>query len=216
MQKLLSVNVSLPRQVQHNGETISTGIFKQPVAGRVMLRRTNLDGDGQADLRVHGGPDKAVYAYTFEHYGYWSKELKRDDFAYGQFGENLTVAGMPEDEVFIGDVFRIGGATMQVSQPRVPCFKLGIKMQMPTIIRPFLQSLRVGFYLRVVEEGEVGAGDQIERLQGGAGGISVREVCRLLYFEKADLGAIRDAAQLADLSRDWKELFLNRLETLDK
>jgi MOSC domain-containing protein YiiM len=216
MRKLLSVNVSPPKPVAHGGEMIVTGIFKQPVDGRVMLRRSNLDGDGQADLRVHGGPDKAVYAYTFEHYDYWSRQLKRDDFDYGQFGENLTVTGMPEDEVHIGDVFRIGQATVQVSQPRVPCFKLGIRMQMPTIVKVFLHSLRIGFYLRVLEEGEVAADDDVERLEIGAGQTSVREICRLLYFEKNDNAAIRSAAELADLSLDWKELLLNRWETLGK
>ena len=167
--KLLSVNVSQPKEVLHNGKRIKTGIFKEPVSGRTMMRRLNLDGDGQGDPTVHGGVHKAVYVYTVEHYHYWKQELGRDDLTYGKFGENLTVEGMLEGTVHIGDVFQIGEALVEVSQPRVPCFKLGIKMMDPQIVKPFLQSERVGFYVRVLEEGEVGAGDAIERTEGRRG-----------------------------------------------
>jgi len=128
MMKLLSVNVSQPKEVEHNGKTVTTGIFKEPVTGRVIVRKLNLDGDGQADLKHHGGEHKAVYAYPFEHYAFWRGELDRDDLTPGQFGENFTVEGMLEDEVHIGDVFRVGKALVQVTQPRVPCSKIGLKM----------------------------------------------------------------------------------------
>ncbi len=165
--KLLSVNVSPPKEVAHGGKTVTTGIFKEPVDGRVMLRTLNLDGDGQADLTGHGGIYKAAYAYSVENYDYWKRELGRTDFTFGQFGENLTVEGMLEDEIHVGDVFRAGGALVEVTQPRVPCYKLGIKMGLRGFEKTFLASRRVGFYLRVLEEGEVGADDADER--GGAG-----------------------------------------------
>ena len=167
--KLLSVNVSQPKEVSYNGKRVKTGIFKEPVSGRTMMRRLNLDGDGQGDPTVHGGIHKAVYVYPIEHYHYWKRELSRDDLTYGKFGENLTVEGMLEDTVHIGDIFRIGEALVEVSQPRVPCFKLGMKMRDPQIVKPFLESERVGFYVRVLEEGEVGAGDTIERTKVGRG-----------------------------------------------
>ena len=153
--KLLSVNVSLPREISHKGRTVTTGIFKEPVADRVMLRELNLDGDGQADLIGHGGVYKAAYVYSHEHYDHWAKELGRDDFAFGQFGENLTVEGMLDHDIHVGDRFRIGGALVEVTQPRVPCFKLGIRMGVESFENVLLSSNRVGFYLRVLEEGEV-------------------------------------------------------------
>src|SRR5215204_7170573 len=157
--KLLSVNVSPPAEVVHGGKTVTTGIFKEPVDGRVMLRTLNLDGDGQADLIGHGGIHKAAYAYSVENYEYWKRELGRTDFTFGQFGENFTVEGMLEDAVHIGDVFRVGDALVEVTQPRVPCYKLGLKMGLKGFEKKFLASCLVGFYLRVLEEGEVGVGD---------------------------------------------------------
>jgi len=156
----------MPRELKHNGKTVTTGIFKEPVEGRVNLNAHNLEGDGQADLLVHGGIHKAVYVYPIENYDYWKRELGRTDFPFGQFGENFTVEGMLEDEVHIGDVFRVGeGAVVEVTQPRVPCYKLAIKMESPQFPKMFLASCRVGFYLRVIEEGEVGAGDVFERIK---------------------------------------------------
>jgi len=210
--KLLSVNVSQPKEIIHNGKPVMTGIFKVPVQGRVMLHELNLDGDRQADLRAHGGPYKAVYAYPYEHYATWASELNRDDFTYGQFGENFTVEGMTEDEVHIGDVFRIGTAFVEVTQPRVPCFKLEHKMDIPGFIKPFLKSERTGFYLKVLEEGEVGAGDDIERVQLGAGQMSVRQIHHLLYIDHSDTEAIKQAAKLAALSPGWRESFQKMLE----
>ncbi|MBD0253785.1 MAG: MOSC domain-containing protein, partial [Rubrobacter sp.] len=154
--KLLSVNVSPPKEVTKGDRTVTTGIFKEPVDGRVMLRTLNLDGDGQADLVGHGGIYKAAYAYSVENYDYWKRELGRTDFPFGQFGENFTVEGMLEDEIHVGDVFRAGGALVEVTQPRVPCYKLGIKMGLRGFEKKFLASRRVGFYLRVLEEGDVG------------------------------------------------------------
>ncbi len=172
--RLLSVNVSLPSLVPYGRGMVSTGIFKVPVEDRVALRRLNLDGDGQADLVNHGGPHRAAYAYPVENYEYWARELDRADFAFGQFGENFTVEGMTEDDVHIGDVFRVGGALVEVSQPRPPCFKLGIKMGMPKFPKLFLASGRVGFYVRVLEEGEVGRGDVFERVVAHPERVTVR------------------------------------------
>jgi len=179
--KLISVNVSKPREVVARGRAVTTGIFKAPVAGRVRLGRLNLEGDGQADLRVHGGPDKAVYAYPFENYDYWKRELGRSDLAYGQFGENLTVEGMLEGEVYIGDVFKVGSALLQISQPRFPCYKLGIRMGSSGFPKRFLASGRSGFYLRVLEEGEVGAGDPIELARADPERLTVLEASRISF-----------------------------------
>jgi len=209
--RLLSVNVSLPREVAHGRRTVSTGIFKEPVGGRVMLRRLNLDGDGQADLINHGGPHRAAYAYTVENYDHWRRELGRDDLAFGQFGENFTVRGMPEGEVRVGDVFSVGGALVEVSQPRPPCFKLGIKMGLPTFPKLFLASGRVGFYLRVLEEGKVGAGDEFAFEEGDPGGMPVREVSRLLFFEPENLEGAARALRVRALSPGWRESFEARL-----
>jgi MOSC domain-containing protein YiiM len=205
--KLLSVNVSKPKAVSYNVKTIHTGIFKVPVKGRVVLRKLNLDGDGQADLTVHGGIDKTVYAYPIEHYEYWRRELIRDDLTYGQFGENFTVEGMLEDDVHIGDVFRIGTALVEVSQPRVPCFKLGLKMGIPTFPKQFLASERSGFYLRVLKVGEVGAGDVIERVKVGPKRLTVKAVHHLLYFDSSNLEGIHEVLGVPALAECWRESF---------
>ena len=209
--QILSVNVGRPRQVLYHGRAVMTGIFKEPVEGPVALGRLNLAGDQQADLQVHGGVDKAVYCYPHEHYDYWRRQLDRDDFVLGQFGENLTTRGMLEEDVLIGDVYRIGAARVQVSQPRMPCFKLGIRMDDPSILKPFLQSLRVGFYLRVLEEGEIAAGEPVERVERDESSLSVREVCRLYHFERDDREALRRAADLSALPIEWRNGFLERL-----
>ena len=205
--KLLSVNVSQPKEVSYNGKRIKTGIFKEPVSGRTMMRRLNLDGDGQGDLTVHGGIHKAVYVYPMEHYDYWKHELGRDDLTYGQFGENLTVEGLLEETVHIGDVFRVGEALVEVSQPRVPCFKLGIKMGNPQIVKPFLASERVGFYVRVLEEGKVGAGDTIDRTKVGEGRMTVKEIVHLRHFDNANTEDAERAANLPALTPSWRDAF---------
>lgn len=209
--RLLSVNVSQPKAISYRGKTVRTGIFKEPVKGRVMLRRLNLDGDGQGDLNVHGGPDKAVYVYTVEHYDFWARALGRNDFTFGQFGENFTVEGMPEERIHIGDVFRVGSALVEVSQPRVPCYKLGLKMGSTRFIKQFLASGRVGFYLRVLEEGEVGAGDEIHRVRAGPEQMTIREIVRLAYFDPENVEGTQKAIRISALSPGWREMFEERL-----
>ncbi len=208
--KLISVNVGRPRPVPHEGRVVSSGIFKEPVAGPVFLRRLNLDGDGQADLRVHGGADKAVYAYPFEHYAFWAGELGRHDFSHGQFGENFTVIGLLEDAVCIGDEFQIGEARVQVTQPRSPCFKLGIRMGDDQFVARFAVANRTGFYLRVLQEGRVAAGDAIERVAHDAGSLSVRDVFRLRN-DRGTRAEYERAARLPALSPSWRAVFEQRL-----
>ncbi len=212
MMKLLSVNIAEPHTVFHKYRLVRTGIFKTPVKDRVMIRRLNIDGDGQADLKNHGGEYKAVYTYDIQNYAHWKRELGRDDFAHGQFGENLTTEGMVEDEVCIGDIFRIGGAVAEVSQPRNPCFKLGIRMADEKFVRKFLESGLLGIYLRVIEEGEIGAGDAIERIEAGPERITVREMARLRNFGDDDLELTRRALRISALAPEIKEQFKMRLE----
>jgi len=207
---LISINVGFPREIIHDGRAVSTGIFKAPVAGPVWLGRLNLAGDGQADLRVHGGADKAVYVYPFEHYAFWAGELARNDFSHGQFGENFTTEGLLEDEVSIGDVFRIGVARLQVTQPRSPCFKLGIRMGDENFPARFAKINRTGFYLRVLEEGMVKAGDAIDRVERAAGSMNVREVFRLRHAGGTRAEYER-AARLPGLSPSWHAAFEKRL-----
>jgi MOSC domain-containing protein YiiM len=209
--KLLSVNVSPPREVVNGNKTVKTGIFKEPIDRRVMLGTLNLKGDGQADLVGHGGIYKAAYAYSVENYDYWKRELGRDDFAFGQFGENFTVEGMMEDEVHVGDVFRAGGALIEVTQPRVPCYKLGIKMGLRGFEKKFLASGRVGFYLRVLEEGKVGAGDILDRVRTDPVRMTVREICHLLYFDPENLEGASKALRIRALSPGWRQSFEERL-----
>ena len=210
--KVISVNVGQPREVPWRGKSVRTSIFKEPVAGRVTVRRLNLEGDAQADLRVHGGRDKAVYAYPVEHYAHWQAWLGREEpLPFGQFGENLTVEGLLESEVAIGDRLRAGSALLEVSQPRTPCFKFGIRMGTGRIQKPFLRSGRVGFYLRVLEEGGVAAGDRIERVGRGAGGLTVEEASRLMYLARDDADGARRAAQVEALAPGWREAFQQRI-----
>lgn len=202
--KLRSVNVGLPRTVVFQGREVTTGIVKQPVDATVEVRRTNLAGDGQADLRVHGGEDKAVYAYAFEHYAYWARELARDDLAPGFFGENLTTEGLAEDDVCIGDVFRIGSVRLEVSQPRTPCFKLALRVGIEGFEPRFAASGRLGFYLRVLDEGAIRAGDAIERLARGPQRISVGETFALRYGASPDPARQALAARIPALSPRWR------------
>ncbi|MCH7979030.1 MAG: MOSC domain-containing protein [Acidobacteria bacterium] len=210
--KLLAVSVSMGKEVPYMDKTVTTGIFNEPVSGRVMLRTLNLDGDRQIDLRGHGGPYKAVYVYTMENYEHWKRELGRTDFQIPQFGENFTVEGMTEDKIHVGDVFRVGDALVEVTQPRVPCYRLGIKMGDPKFPKRFLQSCLVGFYLRVLEEGAVGAGDNIEMVRQDPEAMSVRKVCHLYYFDPKNLEECKRAIRIAALSPGWREGFLERLQ----
>ena len=209
--KLLAVNVSLPREITVKGKTVRTGIFKEPVDRRVQVKTLNLDGDGQADLIGHGGEMRAVLVYSFENYAHWGTELGRTDFRFGQFGENFTVDGMLDDEIHVGDRFRIGTAVFEVSQPRVPCYKLAIKMRSEGFYHTLLQSGRPGFYFRVLEEGEVGPGDGIHRLSVHPVGMTVRQMSNLLYLEKDDLDNARRALRVEALSPGWRGSFETRL-----
>ncbi|NUM77435.1 MOSC domain-containing protein [candidate division KSB1 bacterium] len=209
--KLISVNVSLPKEIQYKGETVTTGIFKEPVQGRIRLRELNLEGDGQADLTVHGGVYQAVYVYPFEHYDYWKQKLGRQDLAYGQFGENFTAAEMREDQVHIGDIFRIGNAVVQVTQPRVPCYKLAIKMNLPQFPKLFMASGRTGFYLRVLQEDEVGAGDTIERIEIAPEKMTVQEIFHLAFRDHDNREVLEKASRLRGLSPGWHSMFAERL-----
>src|SRR6202171_3999607 len=197
--KVLSVNVGLPREVIWQGKVVTTGIFKEPIKGPVMLRRLNLDGDGQADLTVHGGATKAVYAYPSEHYAFWRAELPDMDLPWGMFGENFTTEGLLEDAVHIGEKFRIGETEVMVTEPRMPCYKLGIKFGRADIIKRFLASRRTGFYFAVVREGIVGAGDVIKLIGREQQEISVADITRLYGFDRDDVKALRRAIEVEAL-----------------
>ena len=205
--RLLSVNVSQPIAVEIGEQRYHTGIYKRAVAGRLWLGRTQLAGDGQGDMENHGGPNRAVYCYPHEHYAHWSDELARDDFEYGQFGENLTTQGLLENQVCLGDAFQVGEAVIQVTQPRVPCFKLANKLGIPGFAKTFLQANRPGFYARVLEDGSVGAGDTILQVQNDPVGMTVAEVNAALYLDKGDRAAVERALQIKALSPGWRRSF---------
>lgn len=215
--KLVSVNVGLPREVIWNGRSVTTAIFKEPVSGRIRLDRLNLDGDRQADLTVHGGKDKAAYCYPVEHYEYWKRELPRRELPVAVFGENFTTQGLLEDSVHIGDEFAIGSAHVVVTQPRLPCYKLGVRFQADDMVKRFLASGRTGFYFAVIQEGSVGAGDEITSLNRDENAIPVSDITRL-YVAKAysdeDITTLRRALQVTALPESWKAHFRERLRTL--
>jgi MOSC domain-containing protein YiiM len=209
--RLLSLNVARPRLTVYKGTTINTGIFKKPVSGRVRLRTLNFDGDQQADLSVHGGPFKAVYAYPSEHYTYWKHDLPAADLPWAAFGENLTTEGLTEDDLHVGDRFRIGSAEMMVRQPRMPCYKLAAKFQRDDIVEKFLHSGRSGFYFSVEQEGEVGAGDSFELISRSNAGITIAEMNKLFVREKYNRDLLQKAIATAELPEDWREYFVPRL-----
>jgi MOSC domain-containing protein YiiM len=209
--RVLSVNVGLPRKVGWRGKRVTTGIYKQPVTGRVPIRTLNLAGDRQADLRVHGGWDKAVYAYSAEFYELWRSERPELDLPWGQFGENLTTEGLRDDDVNVGDRFRVGTAELVVTQPRLPCFKLGIKMGRDEFVTEFLQRGLLGFYLAVAREGEVQAGDPIVELSRDPRGFRVTEVARLYARDRDDVEGLRCAVELDVLPESWRNYFRKRL-----
>ncbi|MBL7647230.1 MAG: MOSC domain-containing protein [Candidatus Hydrogenedentes bacterium] len=202
--KLRSVNVSGLTQVVHQGELVQTGIFKRPVAGPVTVGTVQIAGDRQADLVNHGGEDKAVYGYPWEHYAHWSGELGRDDFEPGQFGENLTTEGILESELSIGDRLRVGTVLLEVSQPRVPCFKLNLRMKHPGFSKIFLKSGRVGFYFRVLEAGEVEAGDVIKIEATGHERITIMEAVHTRFFDNRNVQAIRRLLSNPALAAVWR------------
>jgi MOSC domain-containing protein YiiM len=216
--KLISVNTGLPREVSWHGRMVTTGIFKEPVKGRVAVRKLNLDGDRQADLSVHGGEYKAVYCYPLVHYDYWKKELAGRELPMGMFGENFTVddgwPGMPEESVHLGDRFSVGTAEVAVTQPRLPCYKLGIRFGSDDMVKRFLASGRTGFYVAVVREGEVGAGDEMKVMAREANAVPVSEITRLYVVKRygeAEIGAVRRALRVAELPESWKQYFRERL-----
>src|SRR6266568_4436731 len=217
--KLVSVNTGLPRNVTWHGRNVTTGIFKEPVKGRTALRKLNLDGDRQADLSVHGGEHKAVYCYPVTHYEYWRKELRGRDLPMGMFGENFTIdsrvdADALEDSIHIGDRFSVGSAEVIVTQPRLPCYKLGVRFQSDDMVKRFLASGRTGFYLGVTREGEVGAGDEIKEIARDPNAVPVSEITRLYIakrYEDADVTSVRRALRVAALPESWKEYFRERL-----
>jgi MOSC domain-containing protein YiiM len=206
----VSVNVGLPREVSYRGTTIRTAIFKEPVEGEVKVRTLNLDGDRQADLTVHGGADKAVYAYAAEHYDYWREQLPDTELSWGNFGENLTVTGLREETLFVGDRLRIGSAVVVVTQPRMPCYKLALRFQRDDIIERFLASRRSGFYFRVLEEGEVSAGARIEILFRDPNAISVADIVTLYADHAARPDLLRRALHVEALPESWKAWFRKR------
>ncbi|MGL4622144.1 MAG: MOSC domain-containing protein [Chroococcidiopsis sp.] len=214
--KLISVNVGLPRQVTWKGKIVSTGIFKEPVNDRVMVRSLNLHGDGQADLTVHGGLDKAVYVYPFEHYDFWRSELPDTELTLGNFGENFTTTGLKEEEMNIGDRFQIGTVELMVTQPRLPCYKLGIRFGQPDIVKRFLASRRTGFYFRVLQEGEVVAGDTLELVSRDDDNITVADITQLYTREKNDPELLHCAAQLKALPASWRNYFQEQIRRQDE
>ncbi len=209
--KLLSVNVGLPREIEWKGKTVRTSIFKEPVAGEVRVSTLNVEGDQQSDLTVHGGPDKAVYAYPSEHYPFWRTELPGTDLPSGVFGENFTTAELLEETVHIGDRFRVGSAHFVVTQPRMPCFKLGIRFNRPDMVKRFLQSGRTGFYLAVAKEGEVGSGDSIELLNRDEHNVTIADVVNLYRGDATNQELLRSVSELPSLPNSWREYFRKRL-----
>jgi MOSC domain-containing protein YiiM len=213
--RVISLNVGLPRTVNFHGQAVTTGIFKEPVKGRIKLRRLNLDGDKQADPTVHGGPDKALYAYPAEHYDYWKKRLPNIKLPWGMFGENLTTEGLLEDQVNIGDVFRVGSSDVVATQPRMPCYKLGVKFGRMDIIRQFMSSKLTGIYFRVLREGEVGAGDAIELISRDENNVTVKDIVRLVTGE-GSIATLQRAVRIESLAEGWRQEFLEQLAQHDE
>jgi MOSC domain-containing protein YiiM len=209
---IVSVNVGRPREVKRNGQTVLTSIWKNPVEGPVRVRRLNLDGDAQSDLRVHGGPEKAVYAYPSEHYDYWRRELEIDSLPWGAFGENLTTAGITEAGIGIGDRLCIGSAELIVTQPRLPCFKLGIRFDREDIIKRFMRSGRSGFYLAVVLEGELAAGDRVEIVSRDANGVTVADVAAIEASDSLSRRLLERVIAVPALPESWKRHIRSRLK----
>jgi MOSC domain-containing protein YiiM len=216
MPKILSVNVSLPKKVEFEGQKVTTGIFKEPIDRRVMLKTLNLEGDRQADLTVHGGPDKAVYAYAVEHYEYWRKVFPTIKLPNGMFGENFTTENLMEEEVCIGDVFQIGLSRVVATQPRMPCYKLGVKFGRMDVLKKFLDSGRSGIYFKVSKEGEVGAGDKIEQIGKDPNHITISDIVRLYVKDKDDITSMSRAVKVNALPEGWKQYFFDQINLVEK
>src|SRR6516225_1353396 len=207
MARLLSVNVGLPREIAWRGKTVYTSVWKQPIDGRRFVRRLNIDGDAQGDLAGHGGEQRAVFVYQIDSYHYWERELNRGDFTFGQFGENFTVEGLADNEVCVGDRYRIGGALFEVTQPRVTCYRIGIRMDEPRMPALLVAHHRPGFYFRVLEEGEVGTGDDIVKVAEGPERLTVAAVDALLYLPGPAKEELERALRIPALSAGWKSSF---------
>jgi MOSC domain-containing protein YiiM len=214
--RLLSLNVGLPRQVRFQGELVTTGIFKKPVQGSVRLRKLNLEGDKQADLKVHGGVDKAVYAYAGEHYDYWRQELPDMSLPWGMFGENFTTEGMFEEMVNIGDQFKVGTANLIATQPRMPCYKLGVKFGSMDMIKRFLASGLTGVYFKVMKEGELEQGDEIKLIKKAENSVTVKDIVRIYTIDKDDIQTIERAIKIKDLPNGWRYHFIKQLGQVGK
>jgi MOSC domain-containing protein YiiM len=210
--KIVSVNVGLPREVVWKGTTVQTAIFKEPVAGTVAIRELNLAGDQQADLTVHGGPEKAVYAYPAEHYKYWRKQLSDDSLSWGAFGENLTTEGLWEEKRCIGDLLRVGSAVLQITQPRMPCYKLQLRFNRDDMIKRFLLSGRSGLYFDVIERGDVAAGSKVEILDRDPNGVTVSDIVRLYLGQTRDPRLLQRATNVGSLPENWKAQLLLRAQ----
>ena len=209
--RLVSVNVGLPREVDWHGRTIRTSIWKSPVEGRVRVTPLNLEGDRQSDLSVHGGKEKAVYAYPSEHYEYWGRELPGKSLPWGAFGENFTTEGLLEPDVRIGDRLQVGSAEFLVTQPRMPCFKLGVRFDRDDMVKRFLRSGRTGFYLAVLRDGEVTRGDPMELAGRDDHGVTVADIAALYAHERGNQGLLRRAVELPALPEGWRDYFRQRL-----
>ena len=210
--QLLSINTSLAKEVEYQGRNISTGIFKEPVSGPVRVRKLGLEGDQQADLSVHGGVNKAVYLYPSEHFTFWQDRYPGRHFVPGLFGENLTTTGLLEPEIHVGDTLGIGSAEFMVTIPRMPCYKLGIKMGDPGIIKAFLEANRSGFYLKVLTEGVIEAGQPIVKTGSDGHGLKIEEVGRLYALDKDNEQLLQKALNAPNLTADWKAYFAKRLQ----
>ena len=214
--KVLSVNVGLPRNVLFNGQIITTAIFKDPVNGPIILRKLNLDGDKQADLTVHGGIDKAVYSYPEEHYYYWRKQFPNMDLGWGMFGENFTTEGLLEDAVNVGDQFQIGSAKLVATQPRMPCYKLGVRFGRMDVIRKFMTSGRPGIYFKVLTEGEIKTGDKIKLIKRDKNNVTVKDIVTLYITRNNtdNIETMRRATKIRDLPEGWRSEFQQKIEQL--
>ena len=213
--KLISVNVGRPQDIIAGGKTVRTSIWKNPVQGRVHVSTLNLDGDQQSDLAVHGGVDKAVYVYPSEHYSYWRTQLPDTDLPWGAFGENFSSNGILEDQIKIGDRLRVGSAEFVVTQPRMPCFKLGIRFNRRDMVKRFLQSKRTGFYLAVTREGEVGDGDVIQFIEKQESGVTITDIVNLYSVDSQNQDLLHRATELSALPQSWKDYFRKRLWDAD-
>jgi len=213
--KLISVNVGLPREINVGGKIVRTSIWKDPVEGRVRVSTLNLDGDRQSDLTVHGGVDKAVYLYPIEHYSYWAAQLPEVMLPMGMFGENFSAEGILEDQIRIGDRLRIGSAEFMVTQPRMPCYKLGIRFNRRDIVKHFLRSQRTGFYLAVLREGDVGEGDKIDFIDQQKTGVTITDIVSLYSTDAHNQELLRRATEVPALPQSWKDYFRERLWDAD-